>query len=201
MVEAITGERKRLKAVEYHLPRLVESKQLTAVRDGKRLVYKYGNKNGKAKTNLKHDLMCTQIILRFLLQDEGEVVNEQFFQESKDIFTLIPDWAVLFRRSILACEYSTANNFSRKPLMRQKIKQYKKALPIFEDFFEVPAVVMFIFDVPRYEVKRFVDENETGNSFYFTDLASFMNLPKGKELGESIYIWGGDGKSYPLRSC
>ncbi len=200
LAEAITGERKRVKAVEYHLPRLVKKKKLTAVRDGKRLAYKYSGQEGKSKTNLKHDLICTKLILKFLLQGEGEVVAERFFQESKGRFGLVPDWAVLFKNSILLCEYSTADNCSRKRLMKNKVKQYKKRLPSFESFFEAPAAVLFILDVPRHEVKRFVNETESGDIFYFTDFALFINTARGEELDAPIYIWGGDGTSYPLRS-
>ena len=201
LAEAMTGERKRVKAVEYHLPRLVKSKQLTAVQDSKRLAYKYGRQNGKAKTHLKHDLMCTRCALKFLLQGEGEIVNERFFQESKELFGLVPDWAVLFRRSVLLCEYSTADNFGRKRLMKRKIKQYKNALPIFEDFFEMPAIILFILETSQYEVKRFAGEDEADSSFYFTDLASFMDTSHTQVLDVPIYLWGGDGKNHPLRSC
>ena len=131
LAEAMMGERKRVKAVEYHLPRLVNRNQLTAVRHGRRLAYKYGRKNSHLKNTLQHDLMCTQIILKFLLHGEGEIVGERFFQEDKDTWGLVPDWAVLFKNTVLLCEYSTADNFSRKNLMRRKIKQYKKYLPVF----------------------------------------------------------------------
>jgi hypothetical protein len=84
--------------------------------------------------------------------------------------------------------------------MKRKVRQYKKHLPLFECFFEAPAIVLFILDIPRCDVKRFINEVETGEIFYFTDLASFMQTPKGKELDTPIFLWGGDKKEYPLRS-
>jgi hypothetical protein len=200
MAEALTSERKRVKAVEYHLSRLVKSKRLTAVRDGKRLAYKYGGKRGNLKSKLRHDLACTQLILKFLARGEGEVVAERFFLESKDAFTLVPDWAVLLEDSVLLCEYSTADNCGRKRLMQKKIEQYQHNLPAFEDYFETLTLALFILDIPCYEVKRFVQAHDTGDIFYFTDLASFIATPKGKELEAPIYLWGGDNQTYSLRA-
>ena len=202
MAEWLTGDRKRVKAVEYHLPRLVAQEKLLAVRYDRKLVYRLNHAQCNGAGHLTHDLMCTQIILRFAGQDAGEIVSELFFLEEKKLFGCVPDWAVLFPSLVLLCEYSTGDNFRRTRTMRGKLKAYRHYLFRFIDYFDSAVSVLFIFDVPRYKVQQFVASHTTSDDtpFYFTDLASLLAVPKDGLLTSPLFIWGGDGKSYPLKS-
>ena len=194
----LVGEEKRLKKTEYNLPRLVEKGALLAVRHGKKLVYTIPNKRTKYSADIDHGLICTKSLLKVLSTSQGEVVSERFFRKMK--FGVVPEWAIIFPlRTILLFEYSTADNFRRQRLMKSKVRKYKQAYERFESYFEVKAIVLFVFDAPKHEVKRFVEEQRNGKElFYFTDLDSFMTV-EGNVLSEPIYFWGGDGKRYPLK--
>ena len=112
---------------------------------------------------------------------------------------MVQVWAfILPLGTILLFEYSTADNFRRRRLMKNKVRKYKQTINKFESYFEAKAIVLFVFDAPKHEVKRFVEEQRNGKElFYFTDLDSFMNI-EGNVLTAPIYYWGGDGKKYPL---
>lgn len=200
MAEWLTGSRKRVKAVEYHLPRLVAQQKLLAVRHGRKLVYRLACAHPDGAYHLKHDLMCTKIILRFGALADVEIVSEMFFQEEKDRFGCIPDWAVRFPSIVLLCEFSTADNFRRIRLMQQKLQAYRRYVPRFADYFESDVLVLFVFDVPPNKVQQFVHSFAVPDDTfaYFTDLASLMAISQVELLTAPLFIWGGDGRSYSL---
>ena len=153
MAEWLTGERKRVKAVEHHLPRLVAQDKLIAVRYGKKLVYRVNRPHYNGVHHLAHDLMCTKLMILFGTQKAGEIVSELFFLEEKERFGCIPDWAVQYLSMVLLCEYSTADNFRRTRIMSQKLQAYRKYLSRFADYFDSDVSVLFIFDAPRNNVR------------------------------------------------
>lgn len=188
-----TGEWKRWKRTEYNLPRLVQKRALKAVRYGHKLVYTVpGNKTA----DIEHGLICTKSLLRFKLSKEGQFISESFFRKTS--FGSVPEWAVIYGPKMLLFEYSTADNFRRTRLMKRKLNQYRQSVADIEVVFQATAVVLFVFDTTKHEVIHFVKKYGRDQRFYFTDLISFMNVSMRKQLTAPIYIWGGDGKSYPL---
>lgn len=203
MAEWVTGTRRRVNAIEKYLPRLVERKKLKAVRYRKKLVYRLNHPHLRNSTShLEHDLMCTKLMIRFGAQETGEIVSELFFLEQKKLFGCIPDWAVLYPNMVMLCEYSTSDNFRRTRLMRQKLRSYRRYLDRFTGFFENDVSVLFIMDAPRHKVKQFTEATivSTDTFFYFTDLASVLQVPKAKLLTSPLFIWGGDGQAKSLTS-
>lgn len=203
LTEWLTGSFERKRFVEKLLPQLVAEKKLKAARHGKKLVYRLNHSQLRHGTShLEHDLMCTQLIIRFGKQERGEIVSELFFLEQKERFACIPDFAVLYHKMVMLCEYSTADNFRRTKLMNGKLKAYRKHLFWFADYFENDVSVLFIFDAPRHKVKQFVQAYTSfkDTCFYFIDLASLLQTPKDKLLTAPLFIWSGDGKAYPLSS-
>jgi hypothetical protein len=200
MAEYLTGQRVRAKSVEYNLPRLVKSKKLLSYRVGRKLVYSFQNKQSNQFKHIQHDLMCTQIMLKFQKLCGVEVVSERFFRQSRNWFQLIPDWAVLCRHTVLLCEYSTQDNFNRTALMKKKLAQYRTHLFQFESYFESEIIVLFIYAARRFEVKSFVKNHaKSSDTFiYFTDLKSFNSVEATVQFSSPIYLWGGDGQRYPL---
>ena len=130
---------------------------------------------------------------------DAEFVSERFFRRQG--FKAVPEWAILFLlTAILLFEFSTADNCRRTRLMKKKVATYKTSLSTFEDYFDTRAIVLFVLELPRHSIPAFVAQHGSGiEAFYFTDLASFMNVEMGKQLSAPIYIWGGDGKKHPLR--
>jgi hypothetical protein len=85
--------------------------------------------------------------------------------------------------------------------MKIKIAKYKNNLPRIEEKFGCSAIVLFIVDITRERVEKFVIRNmPIGYPFFFTDYETFKSVPYGNQLTTHIYIWGEDGKSYPLGS-
>ncbi|MAU01488.1 MAG: hypothetical protein CL608_30475 [Anaerolineaceae bacterium] len=203
MAEWLTGSRRRKKFIEKQFPQLVTEKKLKAVRFGKKLVYRLNHPHLRNSTShLEHDLMCTKLIIRFGVQEIGEIVSELFFLEQKKLFGCVPDWAVLYPNMVMLCEYSTADNFRRTKLMRGKLKAYRQHLFRFIDYFDNDVSVLFIFDAPRHKVKQFVLDNAVPNDrfAYFTDLTSVLQAPKPELLTTPLFIWGGDGQAKTLTS-
>lgn len=191
--EWFIGERVRWKRTEYTLPRLVERKELRAVQSGKKLVYTASKKS--STRHICHGLTCTKALLRFKSSKEGDYIPESYFRRYG--YKAIPEWGIVYPNSTLLFEYATADNFRRTKAMNQKIQIYRKELVRFRQVFKTPFYLIVI-DAPRYEVQWFsekLDEN-----FFVVYKQSFFEAEKGKQLTESIYIWGGDGKSIPLES-
>lgn len=189
-----TGEWKSWKRTEYNLPRMVEKDALTAVRHGKKFVYSAGKKRANNTADIEHGLISTQALLKFKLAREGEFISESFFRKTG--FKSVPEWAVVYGKTILLFEYSTADNFRRTLLMKKKVNTYSKELQRFADFFHKDPIVLFVFDTMLYKVTYFVQKYCTDHRMYFCDLKHFLATEN--PLTASIYMSGMDGKPYPL---
>jgi hypothetical protein len=87
-----------------------------------------------------------------------------------------------------------------------------------EEKFQAKALVLFVVAVPRPTIERFVGtlQRDVGSvadgrtsaliegdrfpsdPFFFIDYETFLKVPLGNQLTESIYFWV-DAKTYPLR--
>ena len=197
--EYLTGERKRWKCAEYHLPHLVERGVLKRVRYGRKYVYAISPSKTRHKGSIQHDLICTKALLGFKASNiEADFVSENYFRRCG--FQAVPEWAVTLSgsESIVHFEYSTADNFRRRRLMNHKIAQYKNAHDRLEEHFGKRPLILFVFDAPEYAIRNFLKNKDELDAFYFTDYESFFSVPKGQQLLAPIYIWGGDREKYPL---
>ena len=198
LAEFLTGERKRVKFIEYYLPKLVEEGRLFVGRYRKNNVYTIRNKKSDSPSDIEHGLTCTEILLRILRSYDGyELVSERFFK-SKNL-GVVPEWAIIFPTgAMMMLECSMAGNFGRTKLMREKVRRYQINLDRIEKDFNKWGIILFVFDAPRYKVSSFVDQySPKDDAFYFVDLYSFLDVD-GKQLSAPIYICGEDGKQYPL---
>ena len=191
-----TGSLKRHKRTEVMLPRLVEKKKLKAYRFGNRLVYTVPRRD---KTNnyflkIEHGLACTEGLVRIWRSNmEGKVISENEFRGKG----VIPEWGITYpSETILLFEFCTNDNFARSSLVKNKMLRYENDLPA---PFNLSPIVLFVIDVSRDRVKRFIEKNLTGERFFFTDYETFLRVPFGKQLQTPIYFWGEDGRECPLK--
>jgi hypothetical protein len=191
--EWILGQRKRWKRTEYTLPRLVKWRKLGAVNYGHKLVYTAGKKT--SRQHIHHGLSCTKALLAFRHSKLGVFLPESQFRKYEH--KAVPEWGIVYPNGTLLFEYSTADNFRRFGSMKRKVAAYEKELARFENVFDNPFY-LFVIEASHIEVQLFA--KELGPSFYATSAQEFYSVPKGKQLSTSIYIWGGDGKAYPLEN-
>ena len=191
-----TGEEpKRDRRVEKVLRRLSVAKRLRAVRYGNKLIYAVPRKTkGFDGSNVYHGLSCTECLVRCFRSDTNcEVIPEKLFRG----FGCVPEWGIRYPNgSILLLEFCTKDNFYFSGNMRGKLEAYKENIWRIEEEFQAEGVVLFVIDIPRDAVKRFV-ENTDDDYLFFTDYETFLKAPIGKQLQEPIYIWV-DGKEYGL---
>jgi hypothetical protein len=216
---AITGEEpKRHRRSEIVLRRLSQGKKLRVFRYGKKLVYALPRKTKKfdefeMMSKINHGLACTECLVRFYRSGmDGEIIAERFFRGCGSV----PEWGIRYpNKTMLLCEFSTKSNFLYTELMNGKLNAYIRNLTRIEEKFQAKAIVVFVVDLPRATVERFVGtlRREDGslagardggdsfplNPFFFTDYETFLKIPLGKQLYEPIYFWSYDGKAYPLR--
>jgi hypothetical protein len=101
--------------------------------------------------------------------------------------------------------------------MKGKLSAYRRHRREIEEKFGCEVIVLFVIDVEREKVKRFVGnlKREVGsaggfaassegdgipfNPCFFVDYETFLKVEIGKQLTEPIYLWGYDAKPYPLR--
>ena len=186
-----TGSLKRHKRTEVMLPRLVKKGKLKAYRFENRLVYTVPRRD---KTNtyylkIDHGLACTEGLVRIWRSNmEGKIISEKEFRG----MGVVPEWGITSPEGkTLLFEFCTQDNFNRTTLIKNKIYRYKK-------FLMDSQIVLFVIDVSKDKVKRFVDRYLPGDQFLFTDYERFLEVPIGQQLQAPIYIWGKDGSENPL---
>ncbi len=213
-----TGQFKtRHKRVETVLKRLSKRGKIRSVRYGKCLIYSLPRKTkgfSEIAPKVAHGLACTECLVRFYRSNtQGVVVPERFF------FGLgsVPEWGIIYPNGkMLLFEFCTKSNFFFSGLMAAKLSAYEKNIAKIEEKFNVKAIVVFVLDVPREVVERFVNrEREAGTvadgdlsappegglpltPVFFTDYETFKAVPVGSQLNTPIYIWSVDGKQYKL---
>lgn len=218
----LTGSSRRNTRTEIVLLRLVKRKKLKAIKYGKKLVYVSPQKaKGKKVDDLEiypkiaHGLSCTEGLVRFWrARIDGEIIAERFFYGCG----IVPEWGIRYPNGkMLLFEFSTKSNFHFSGLMNGKLNAYRRNLEKIEEKFQAKAIVVFVLDVPRITVQRFVGtlESQAGSvadgvpsalyggdrfpsdPFYFVDRETFLSIPIGDQLKAPIYFWI-DGKEYLL---
>jgi hypothetical protein len=199
------------------LKRLVKNGKLRAVRYGKRLIYSIPRK-GKGidefagLTKVVHGLACTECLVRFYRSRmDGEIIAERHFYGLGSV----PEWGIRYPNGkMLLFEFSTRSNFLFTNMMNGKISAYQRNLEKIEEKFQAKAIVLFVIDVPRDTVERYVGSlgGRSARSaalragggtspllpLFFTDYKTFLNVPIGSQLVAPIYFWSHDGGEYPL---
>ena len=210
-----TGQaRTRHRRTESVLRRLTKSGKLRAVYYGKKLIYSIpriskGTKNDEFSglSKVVHGLACTECLVRFFRsRTDGTVIAECYFSG----LGAVPEWGIVYPNgNMLLFEFCTKHNFFFSGNVQGKLSAYRQNLEKIEDKFNAKAMVVFVIDVPRITLEKYIisrayagsasAEGDTFpfNPFFFTDYETFLNVPIGQALYEPIYIWS-DGKNYPL---
>lgn len=188
------GHTGRDRRTEVLLKRLADRGELRRKRHGKPFVYWSPDNWRTEPAHVEHGLMCTEALVRFFLAKRGIPIRERSFKGMK--FHVVPEWGMDYDGSLLLFEYGTEDNFYYTP---RKITAYKKNLYKLEYAFTGHAVVLFVLDAERKHLKRYLESRmPIGGEFYFCDTETFLSVPYGDQLTADIYIWGGDGNTYPL---
>ncbi len=196
--------------------RLVKKGRLRSVFYGSKLIYAIPRKGNvdefSGLSKVVHGLACTEGLVRFYRSNlDGTVIAEKYFRS----FGSVPEWGIIYPNGkMLLFEFSTKSNFFFSGKMSGKLGAYKKNLDKIEERFKAKAIVVFVVDVPKETVERFVGslngrpacsaslrpEGDTFplHPFFFVDYATFKAVPIGNQLTAPIYIWGVDGKQYKL---
>ena len=219
----LTGSTRRRERTERVLLRLTRSGRLKAIPFGKKLVYALPRKVKHMSMDdpgiypkIVHGIACSHIIARFWrARTEGEIVAERFFYG----LGTVPEAGIKYPDGkMLVFEFSTKSNFRYTGLMTGKIQAYRRNLEKIEEKFQAKTIVVFVLDVPRSTVERYVgslkrDVGSVADSeasapyqgdgfpldpFYFVDYETFLKVPIGEQLKAPIYLWM-DGKEYPLK--
>jgi len=233
-----TGGSVRHRRTESLLHKLVQKDKLRCVKFGKRLVYTVPRRTkGKiptlsheksayepgvseeaiaGKNKIVHGLACTEGLVRFWRSRmDGEIIAERYFYGCG----AVPEWGIRYPNGkMLLFEFCTESNFLFSNNMNGKLNAYQKHLEEIEEKFQAMAMVLFVIDVPRGTVERYVGslKRDVGSvadgrtsalpegdrfpfdPFFFTDYETFLKVSFGLQLIAPIYIWSHDGGEYPL---
>lgn len=200
----MTGDLKRHRRTETMLPRLVEMGKLIARNYGRKVIYTVPRR--KNDNDVEHGLACTEGLVRCYISQPGIVYPEHKFRRKGNL--VVPEWGIKNDiGNMLLFEYCTYSNFKHGEV-KSKVTRYTNRLSRIEKQFKSKSFVLFVIDIDRYEVLKWVDENKpVGDSsvfpdydpFFFTDYDTFLKSEIGGQLYDSIYINGDDGYAYPLR--
>jgi hypothetical protein len=184
---------------------LSERKKLRTAPYGKKLVYALPRttKNFdefEMMSKIRHGLACTEALVRFYRsRTDGEIIAERFFRGCGSV----PEWGIRYPDGkLLLSEVSMKSNFEYTELMNGKLNAYDRNIEKIEEKFQAKPIVVFVIDIPRERVERYVRslKREKG-PYWFTDLQTFLSVPlapQGNQLTAPIYYWL-DGKEYPLK--
>jgi len=210
-----TGEaKKRHRRTETVLRRLTKRGKLRSFLYGKKLVYASprnvrGFDEFSGLTKVVHGLACTECLVRiYRSRPDGVIIAERFFYGLGSV----PEWGIIYPNGVmLLLEFCTKSNFFFTNNMLSKLTAYKRNIGKIEEKFNSKAIILFVIDVPREVVNRFVLKNglsaqdvpAVGSvagalpNAMFTDYGSFLSIPIGSQLAAPIYFWI-DGRPYPL---
>ncbi len=200
-----TGQtRTRHRRTETVLRRLVMAGKLRAVHYGKQLAYSAPRKSRGTKADefaglskVVHGLACTECLVRFYRsRTDGTVIAERFFSG----LGAVPEWGILYpNATMLLFEFCTKDNFLFSGNIPGKMAAYRKSLETMEEHFGARAVVVFVVDVRRDVLGRYVTSRVRDEGpYFFADYDTFLKVPIGQALYEPIYLWSLDGRPYPL---
>lgn len=187
-----TGKTAPHKRTAVMLPRLVKNKELVAMSYEGRLVYaaKKYCKGVHFLDLIEHGLGCTEGLVRLWRSDRGSYITPE--AEFKGMGS-VPEWGLVYEKSMLLYEFCTQDNF-RRHKVESKITQYRQSLPVIEERFKRKAMVVFVVDALRPEIKE-LSLKFWEDPCYFTDYETFKSVPMGEQLVSRIYLWGGEAHS------
>jgi hypothetical protein len=127
---------------------------------------------------------------------QAEIIEERFFYGCGSV----PEWGLRYPSGkMILFEYSTEDNFSRQYVMFGKLNAYKNHLETINRRFDSSGIVVFVCDVPKPKLETLIDRvRPTSLPIFFTDMDTFQSVPISQQLTAPIYLWGEDGKTYPL---
>jgi hypothetical protein len=167
------------------------------------------------RNKIVHGLACTEALIRFWRSGmDGEIIAEKHFYGCG----AVPEWGIRYPNGkLLLFEFCTKSNFNFSNNMKGKLNAYRKHLEEIENKFSSQALVLFVIDIPRGKVERFVGslKREVGSAggvppplyegdrfpfdpFWFVDYESFLKAPMGAQLDAKIYFYS-NGNVYPLK--
>lgn len=193
-----TGKADRHRRTEVMLPRLVKKGKLQAVKYGNRLVYcapKLKRTDRKLPESIEHGLGVTEGLVRLWRSSpNGTIIPSRYFRG----LGCIPEWAIQYDYSTLLYEFSTRDNFYQA--LQEKMRRYTECLEKIQERIGTKILVLFNLAVPRGNVLKWVAKYHPEGPFMFTDDQTFRSISLGEQVSAPIYLWGGDGQSYPLKT-
>jgi hypothetical protein len=205
-VRWFTGKSARHQRTERVLKRLVKNGKFKSFLYGSRLIYELAKRERGIDTTLAHHgLACTECLVRFYgSKPDGTAIPEKYFRG----FGSVPEWGIIYPDGkLLLFEFCTKSNFLYSGNMRGKLGAYRQNLHKIEEKFNAKAMVIFVLEVDRGVVERWVGSvggvpplsngDTFPDPFFFTDYETFLKVPFGQAIEAPIYFWV-DGKEYSL---
>jgi len=189
-----TGKEDRHKRTEVILQRLVKQKKLVAKKYGKRLIYCVPR--SARNQNYEHGLACTYCLVNvWRSRMDGMIIAERFFKG----LGAVPEWGIRYPNGkLLMLEFCTQQDYEHYGRLKTKIRRYQNNLYRIEEKFKASGIIIFVIDVDRTRIESFIESNFPEGPFFFTDYKTFREVAIGNYFKAPIYIWGQDGKEYPL---
>ncbi len=194
----------RHRRTENVLRRLVRSGRLRAVHYGKPLAYALPRRSKRTKrdefaglSKLAHGIACTECLVRFYRSRmDGTAIAEHCFST----LGAVPEWGIMYPNGMmLLLEFCTRDNFLFSGNVVGKMAAYRRNLDRIGEGFGAKPLVVFVVDVRRDLLHRYVRARlQDAGPYFFVDYESFLKVPIGRALQEPIYMWSFDGKPYPL---
>lgn len=161
LVLFFAGEERRIKALEKLLPLLEREGRLFSERYEGKKVYSIPRRQKGKPVSIVHEVACALILVLLwrCRMEEGEIVPERAFRG----FGIVPESGLRYskeRNTMLIFEYCTYKNFKHGGVMKSKITRYIKYLPKMEARFGRKITVLFVLDIERSQVKRYVNRME-----------------------------------------
>lgn len=193
VTQLLFGKDDRHRGIERLLPYLVAKGKLVSYPFQKKLAYivpRLAKKSG-IEFRIEHGVGCSECKVRLWLADRSaELVPERRFKG----FSVWPDGGLIYPNGwLLMYEFSTQDNARRLGILRYKAHRYLQLV-------KEKHQVLFVMDLPANKVEAVVEKMPSHEAFWYVDFATFRSIPLAESLLAPVYINGGNGNKYSLRS-
>jgi len=114
---------------------------------------------------------------------DGLVIPERYFSG----LGVRPEWGIKYDSGkMLLFEFGTADNLY---FTKTKVTNYGKHLPSIEERFGAEALVVFVLDVGKKGLRRYLETfAPTGPQFYFVDCRTFLGVPIAEAVDAQLLV-------------
>jgi hypothetical protein len=179
----------RYGTVDRALERLIKKGSVRAAPTEEGNTKAYGlsrkTKGDPSTWNVHHWLGATEVLMRlYRAERDCEIIPESDFRG----FGSIPEWGINYHNTLILGEFSTKTDTLFKNKIPPKLMAYGKNLERIEQAYGASAMVVFVLDIKREQLRHKLTIWQPDGPYYLIDYKTFCEIPIGEALTTKKYF-------------